>query len=78
MSDAPSPEDSPETVARVVRGTPTPEELAAAIVGVGEAYARETADATAPQTTPRSRWELSARSLRAPLNRDAGWHGFTG
>lgn len=70
--------DPSETIARVVRGTPTPEELAAAIVVVGEAYARETADATAPEATIRSRWELSARGLRAPLNRDAGWRGVTG
>lgn len=73
-----APVDPPETVARVVRGTPTPEELAAAVVVVSEAYARETADATAPEGATRSRWELSARGLRAPLNRDAGWHGFTG
>ena len=69
---------APEPVARVVRGTPTPEELAAAIVVVGEAFARETDDATAPDPLVRSRWELSARGLRTPLNRDAGWHGFTG
>ncbi|MDQ1074024.1 MULTISPECIES: acyl-CoA carboxylase subunit epsilon [Microbacterium] len=73
-----APLDPPEAVARVVRGTPTPEELAAAIVVVGEAYARERADATAPEATARSSWELSARGLRAPLNRDAGWRGFTG
>ena len=77
MNDA-APTDPAETVARIVRGTPTAEELAAAIVVVEEAYARETADATAPETAARSRWELSARGLRAPLNRDAGWHGFTG
>lgn len=73
-----APADPSETVARVVRGTPTPEELAAAVVVVSEAYARETADATAPEVAPRSRWELSARGLRSPLNRDTGWHGFTG
>lgn len=72
------PADAAQPVARVVRGTPTPEELAAAIVVASEAYARETADATAPDTAVRSRWELSARGLRAPLNRDAGWRGFTG
>ncbi|MFS0793201.1 acyl-CoA carboxylase subunit epsilon [Microbacterium sp. 1P10AE] len=76
MSDVAAP--SAETVARVIRGTATPEELAAAIVVVGEAYARETADATAPEAAPRSRWELSARGLRRPLNRLAGWHSFTG
>lgn len=70
--------EPPETVGRIVRGTPTPEELAAAIVVVSEAYSRESADATAPETSARSRWELSARGLRVPLNRDAGWNGFTG
>jgi hypothetical protein len=69
---------SAETVARVIRGTATPEELAAAMVVVGEAYARETEEATAPEAAPRSRWELSARGLRRPLDRCAGWHGFAG
>ncbi|OZD42125.1 hypothetical protein CH252_26930 [Rhodococcus sp. 06-1477-1B] len=71
-ADAPRP-----IVAEVVRGTPTEEELAAAIVVVSEAYVREVADATVDDV-PRSRWELSARGLRTPLNRTAGWHGFTG
>ena len=70
--------EPPETVGQIVRGTPTPEELAAAIIVVSEAYSRESADATAPETPARSRWELSARGLRVPLNRDAGWNGFTG
>ncbi|BFM24231.1 hypothetical protein QE430_001398 [Microbacterium testaceum] len=78
MTDAASAADLPPAVAEVVRGTPTEEELAAAIVVVSEAYLREVADATAPDDAPRSRWELSARGLRAPLNRSAGWHGFTG
>ncbi|MDF2664908.1 MAG: hypothetical protein K0R81_758 [Microbacterium sp.] len=67
----------PPVVAEVVRGTPTEEELAAAVVVVSEAYAREVADATAPDTSSRSRWELSARGLRTPLDRAAGWHSFT-
>ncbi|MDQ1112973.1 hypothetical protein QE418_002421 [Microbacterium testaceum] len=78
MSDAPRTDDPRPFVAEVVRGTPTEEELAAAIVVVSDAYVREVADATVPDDTPRSRWELSARGLRAPLNRTAGWHGFTG
>lgn len=76
MSDAATP--SPEPVARLIRGTATPEELAAAIVVAGEAYARETAEATAPETSARSGWELSARGLRRPLDRVAGWRGFAG
>lgn len=78
MNGADSARDLSPVVAEVVRGTPTEEELAAAIVVVGEAYVREVADATVPDDAPRSRWELSARGLRTPLNRTAGWHGFTG
>lgn len=77
MSAAPDSDLRP-VVAEVVRGMPTEEELAAAIVVVSEAYAREVAEATAPDDVPRSRWELSARGLRTPLNRAAGWNGFTG
>jgi len=68
----------PPVTAEIVRGTPTPEELAAAVVVVSEAYAAEAADAVAPEPVARSRWELSARGLRTPLDRNAGWHGFTG
>ncbi len=78
MSHDASAADPVPAVAQVVRGTPTPEELAAVLVVAGEAYAGEAADATAPEAPTRSRWELSARGLRAPLNRDAGWNGFTG
>lgn len=81
MSDARPRTESdpalPPVVAEVVRGTPTEEELAAAVVVVSEAYAREVADATVPETASRSRWELSARGLRTPLDRAAGWHSFT-
>ena len=78
MTGADDARELPPVVAEVVRGTPTEEELAAAIVVVTEAYAREVDDATVPDETPRSRWELSARGLRTPLDRTAGWHGFTG
>ncbi len=79
MSDtrAETGDDRPSVVAEVVRGTPTEEELAAAVVVVSEAYAREVADATASDAPPRSRWELSARGLRTPLDRAAGWQSFT-
>ena len=78
MSDTVDADTPRPIVAEVVRGTPTEEELAAAIVVVSEAYVREVADATVADEAPRSRWELSARGLRTPLNRTAGWHGFTG
>ncbi|MDQ1083240.1 MULTISPECIES: acyl-CoA carboxylase subunit epsilon [Microbacterium] len=72
--DAP---ELPSVVVEVVRGAPTEEELAAAIVVVTEEYAREVAGATAPDEPVRSRWELNARGLRQPLDRAAGWNGFT-
>ncbi|MGN7968656.1 acyl-CoA carboxylase subunit epsilon [Microbacterium sp. 22296] len=78
MSDADDARDIPPVVVEVVRGAPTEEELAAAIVVVSEEYAREAASATVPDDIVRSRWELHARGLRTPLNRAAGWNGFTG
>jgi hypothetical protein len=62
----------------VTRGRPTDEELAAVMAVVPVVYAAETDAATAPEPVARSRWELSARSLRRPLDRDRGWAGFTG
>ena len=57
----------------VRRGTPTPEELAALIAVVSEAYATEAADATAPERRTRTAWSVSQRSLRTPLSRELGW-----
>ncbi|KXC04693.1 acyl-CoA carboxylase subunit epsilon [Microbacterium hominis] len=62
----------------VRRGDPTPEELAAVLAVVTEAYEREAADAVADETPRRSAWELSARNLRAPLRREIGWGRFAG
>jgi len=72
-SDAPRP-----VAAEVIRGSATEEELAAVVVVVSEAYAAEAAAALAPEDAVRSRWELSARGLRRPLDRAAGWNGFAG
>jgi len=60
------------------RGNPTPEELAAVVAVVTEAYEREAADAIAEENPPRSAWQLSTRTLRAPLRRDLGWGRFAG
>jgi len=60
------------------RGNPTPEELAAVVAVVTEAYEREAADAIAEESPRRSAWQLSARTLRAPLRRDVGWGRFAG
>lgn len=71
-------DDAREPVAvEIVRGAPTPEEVAALVAVVTEAYAQEADAATAPPPH-RSRWELSARSLRTSLSRERGWTGFTG
>jgi len=60
------------------RGNPTPEELAAVVAVVTEAYEREAADAIAEESPRRSAWQLSARTLRTPLRREVGWGRFAG
>ena len=60
----------------VLRGDPTADELAALIAVVTEAYAEESAAATAGDESARSGWALSQRSLRTPLRRDLGWGRF--
>lgn len=62
----------------VLRGAATPEELAAVIAVVSEAYALEAAAAVVEQDRRRSAWEISARGLRRPLRRDIGWGRFSG
>ncbi|MBN9178745.1 MAG: acyl-CoA carboxylase subunit epsilon [Microbacterium sp.] len=70
---------APATVRVEIRsGDPTPEELAAVVAVVTEAYTHEAAGAIA-DTEPRpSAWRISARSLRAPLRREIGWGRFGG
>jgi hypothetical protein len=75
MSDAAEGPTAPDIEVR--RGRPNDEEIAALIAVVGGAYLAEAAD-TAPVAPARSRWELSARGLRAPLPRERGWGGFGG
>jgi hypothetical protein len=62
----------------VLRGEADADELAALIAVVTEAYAEESAGATADDEAVRSAWSLSQRSLRAPLRRDLGWGRFAG
>ena len=62
----------------VRRGDPTPEELAAVIAVVTESYHREAADAIAEPEPRPSAWQVSARALRAPLQRELGWGRFGG
>jgi hypothetical protein len=62
----------------VIRGNPTDDELAALIAVVGEAYSRESADAVVDESSERSAWSVSQRTLRRPLRRELGWGGFAG
>ncbi len=62
----------------LIRGNPTPEELAAVVAVVTEAYQQEAASATAVDSTRRSAWLTSARAVRRPLRRHIGWGRFSG
>ena len=70
---APGDHDGAEVAVEVLRGAPDPEELAALMAVVTEAYSEETARATAEDTVARTAWSLSQRSVRQPLRRDLGW-----
>lgn len=61
----------------VLRGSPGPEELAALIAVVSEAYVEEAESAIAEESR-RSGWAVSQRALRHPLARELGWRGWTG
>jgi hypothetical protein len=58
-----------DPVLRVVKGDPTPEELAALIAVV---TARATAPAPAPDTTRASNWATYWRNARTPLRPGPG------
>jgi len=62
---------------RITRGDASEEELAALIAVVGDAYAREAADAVVEEK-PVSAWQRTRRSLRAPIRRDIPWGRFSG
>lgn len=70
--------ETPDTPAiEVLSGDPTPEELAAVIALLSDAYSREVEDAVA-DAAPASAWERTQRPLRAPLRRDIPWGRFSG
>ena len=77
VTDAEAPVTPPLRL-DVRRGDPTPEELAAVIAVVTEAYHREAEGAVAEAAPRPSEWQVSARALRAPLRRDIGWGRFGG
>jgi phenylpyruvate tautomerase PptA (4-oxalocrotonate tautomerase family) len=76
----PGPDESAHIVLRVdvERGNPTPEEIAAVVAVVSDAYVTEAAAAVAVDDARPSAWQVSARALRAPLRRDVGWGVFGG
>lgn len=78
MTGASLPADTAGMRVDVLRGSPTGDELAALIAVVTEAYAEESAAATADDTVARTGWTLSQRSLRGPLRRDLGWGRYGG
>lgn len=80
MSAEGVPADAAGSAVRVDirRGDPTPEELAAVVAVVTEAYTTEAAAAIAESEPRASAWQVSARSLRAPLRREIGWGRFGG
>jgi phenylpyruvate tautomerase PptA (4-oxalocrotonate tautomerase family) len=68
-----NPMDAAEIAVDITRGAPTPEELAALIAVVTEAYAVEAATAVVDDEPARSAWSYSQRGLREPLQRERGW-----
>jgi Acyl-CoA carboxylase epsilon subunit len=66
-----SDDDTPRPVLRVVRGDPTPEELAA-LLAVLSVRSRAAAAPTSP--TPTSSWNDRSRLVRRPVHpRPGGW-----
>ncbi|WP_433676625.1 acyl-CoA carboxylase epsilon subunit [Microbacterium gorillae] len=69
-------EDTPVTL-EIRRGNPTPEELAAVVAVVSDAYAAEVAGLEAGEDPRPSAWMQTRRSLRRPLDRGVGWGRFS-
>ena len=72
------PADASAVAVDVLRGDPTPEELAALMAVVSESYATEAATAVVEDTAERTAWSVSQRGLRGTLPRDVGWGRFAG
>ena len=62
---------------RVLRGNPTPEELAAVAAVLGAALEEEAAAEEDAARERRSAWELGQRPVRGDLPRDTGWRSFS-
>ncbi len=72
-----SAQESAPPQIEILRGRPDEEEVAALIAVVSDAYAEESAAATAEENHV-SAWQRTRRSLRAPLRRDIPWGRFSG
>jgi len=63
---------------QVLRGSPTPDELAAVIAVVSAAYASEADTALAADDTPASAWSRSAHAMRRVPVPGSVWGRFEG
>ena len=70
-------EHTEQPAMEILRGSPTPEELAALIAVVSDAYTREAEDAVAEEPHV-SAWQRTQRGIRRPLRRDIPWGRFSG
>lgn len=70
--------DETTVAVEVRRGDPTPEELAALVAVVSEAYALEASAALADDRPGPTAWSRTQRGLRTPLRRDLAWGRFAG
>ena len=61
----------PEPLLRIVKGDPTPEEVAA-LVSVVAAMSAAAAEAAAKDKAPKPEWSAHHRKLRAPHRHGAG------
>lgn len=62
---------------RVTSGDPTPEELAAVIAVISDAYASEVAAAEAVDVPKLSTWMRTRRKMRGNLRRDLDFGSWT-
>ncbi len=67
MSDSQLPEDELQAAMRVVRGTPTPEELAVVIALLQAAHSEELSLGHRVVAQPKSTWARNDRVLRSTL-----------
>ena len=74
-SDESQPEETPPPLLRIVKGDPTPEEIAA-LVTVVSAMAAGAAEAAAKEKAPRPEWSSHRRTLRTTYQHGPGaWRG---